>query len=205
MFSYVYRITNLEHNKHYYGVRSSKIEPSNDLGIKYFSSSTDKEFKKDQLINPNKYKYKIVKIFQTRNDAVLFEMKLHNKFNVGINSSFYNKAKQTSCGYDRTGTFHSDDSRLKMSTQAIGRQSPNKGIKFTDSWKQNLSIHHANVFKENNPMFGVKHSDISKKKMSERQKNRERLTCPHCNKTADKANMLRWHFANCKEKQYDTI
>lgn len=35
-FHYVYRITNTKINKHYYGVRSSNIEPYKDLGIKYF-------------------------------------------------------------------------------------------------------------------------------------------------------------------------
>ena len=33
---YVYRITNKIENKHYYGVRSCKIDPKLDLGIKYF-------------------------------------------------------------------------------------------------------------------------------------------------------------------------
>lgn len=37
-FHYVYRITNLVEGKHYYGVRSSKVSPFNDLGTKYFSS-----------------------------------------------------------------------------------------------------------------------------------------------------------------------
>ena len=31
------------------------------------------------------------------------EIKLHNKFNVGKNNLFYNKAKQTSIGFDRVG------------------------------------------------------------------------------------------------------
>ena len=48
-FHYLYRITNLVENKHYYGIRTSKTTlPQYDLGIKYFSSSKDKEFKKDQ-------------------------------------------------------------------------------------------------------------------------------------------------------------
>ncbi len=40
-FHYVYRITNTQLNKHYYGCRSSNVEPAKDLGKTYFSSSTD--------------------------------------------------------------------------------------------------------------------------------------------------------------------
>lgn len=32
-------------------------------------------------------------------------------------------------------------------------------------------------------------------------KQRELLTCPHCQKTADSSNAKRWHFNNCKSKQ----
>ena len=49
-YHYVYRITNTTLNKHYYGSRTSQIEPAKDLGHKYFSSSFDKEFIKDQAM-----------------------------------------------------------------------------------------------------------------------------------------------------------
>ena len=42
MKHYVYRITNIKENKHYYGTRSCEIEIKDDLGFYYFSSSTDK-------------------------------------------------------------------------------------------------------------------------------------------------------------------
>jgi hypothetical protein len=85
IYHYVYRITNLVENKHYYGKRSSKIKPILDLGHKYFSSSRDKNFIQDQKANPTHYKYKIVANFETSESALTFEIKLHNKFNVGIN------------------------------------------------------------------------------------------------------------------------
>ena len=49
---YVYRITNKVENKHYYGCRTTKLEPKDDLGSKYFSSSKDKSFIKDQKRKP---------------------------------------------------------------------------------------------------------------------------------------------------------
>ena len=98
MFHYVYRITNKKENKHYYGVRSSKVEPKLDLGVKYFSSSTDKEFINEQKINNYLFKYKIIKQFSNRSDAGDFESKLHLKFNVLSHNSFYNKSNQIKSG-----------------------------------------------------------------------------------------------------------
>jgi hypothetical protein len=103
MFYYVYRITNKILNKHYYGFRSCKIHPKEDLGVKYISTSTDKSFICDQKENPQNYKYKVVKIFNNKVDAINLEIKLHNKFNVGTNESFYNLAKQTSTKFTTAG------------------------------------------------------------------------------------------------------
>ena len=102
-YHYTYRITNKVEQKHYYGVRSSKTHPSQDLGIKYFSSSTNKKFLAEQISNPGNFKYKVIKVFETREYAVALEIKLHVKFNVGVNESFYNKAKQTSTRFDTSG------------------------------------------------------------------------------------------------------
>lgn len=103
IYHYVYRITNTDLSKHYYGKRSSKLDPKLDLGKIYFSSSTDKNFIRDQKENPEKYKYKIVKLFESAKDACIFESKLHAKFNVGTNPKFYNLIKQTANGFDCTG------------------------------------------------------------------------------------------------------
>lgn len=101
-YHYVYRITNTVEQKHYYGARSSNIHPTQDIGIKYFSSSSDKEFIAEQKLNPDNFKYKVIKIFETREEAIAMEIKLHAKFNVGVNESFYNKANQTNTGFDNT-------------------------------------------------------------------------------------------------------
>ncbi len=102
-YHYVYRITNTQIKRHYYGCRSSREEPKMDLGILYFSSSKDRGFIYEQLFNPSIFKYKVIKTFFNRKTALLFEIKLHNKFNVALNPNFYNKAKQTSKRFDTTG------------------------------------------------------------------------------------------------------
>ena len=117
-YHYTYRITNKLLNKHYYGVRTSTNKPpKEDIGIYYFSSSRDLGFIKDQKDNTQNYKYKVIMINNTRMAAENMETKLHNKFDVGINENFYNQAKQTSTGFDRTGIRFkmTNDHKLKIS------------------------------------------------------------------------------------------
>lgn len=121
-FHYVYRITNTIENKHYYGVRTSKVEPKLDLGFKYFSSSTDKEFIQEQKSHPEKFKYKIVQRVSTRVEALNLEIKLHHKFNVDINLKFYNKARQTSTGFSTQSIDFTIEKKAKWSEAATKRE-----------------------------------------------------------------------------------
>lgn len=135
MYHCVYRITNTKLNKHYYGKRSSKVPPEQDLGIRYFSSSTDKDFKADQKSNPQDYKYKVIKVFSTALEAISFEILLHNRFDVNTSSKFYNRAKQTSLGFDSTGQYKP----LKESTkQLISLKT--KGRVFSQEHKDKLRM-----------------------------------------------------------------
>ena len=89
-FHYVYQITEISTNKKYIGSRTSKIDPSLDLGLKYFSSSSNAEFIKNQKENPIKFEYKILSIFETKEEAINEEIRLHNLYDVGRNLEFYN-------------------------------------------------------------------------------------------------------------------
>lgn len=111
---YVYRITNKRLKKHYYGVRSCTCEPVDDLGRKYFSSSTNKEFIKDQKEHHEDYKYKIIKVFDNRKDAEHYEKFLHEKFNVAENDHFYNRCKSTLMGFSVEGTHWTEEHHKKM-------------------------------------------------------------------------------------------
>ncbi len=103
-YHYVYRITNTVTGYHYYGSKSCDEQPKENIGIKYFSSSSNKLFIQDQKNNPQDYKYKVVKEFKTcRIDATAFEIKLHIKFDVKNHPRFINKVNQTSKKFDTTG------------------------------------------------------------------------------------------------------
>ena len=186
VYHYVYRITNTVKNKHYYGVRSCNVVPKLDLGVCYFSSSRDREFIKDQKNSPNNYKYKIVAVTTTRVAAVKLEVKLHNKFNVGMNSHFYNKAKQTSTGFDTTGIVphnkgkpHSLEAKQKMSEAQKGKRHSEaakeklsiagKGRTHTEESKNKISA----AKKGNTWNKGRSHSEKTKEKMSAAGKGRQ--------------------------------
>lgn len=127
-YYYVYRITNKVENKHYYGKRTSNIQPNDDLGKIYFSSSTDLQFIKDQKLKPHNYRYKIIKIFTNSKDATFYEIFLHEKFNVGLNEKFYNKCKQTSVKFDTNGIKFSmsDEGKKKISDSKKNSEGNNK-------------------------------------------------------------------------------
>jgi hypothetical protein len=167
-YHYTYRITNKILNKHYYGTRTSKIEPKLDLGIKYFSSSSDKNFIQDQKDNPSNYKYKVIKTFNSREEALELEIKLHSRFNVGTNENFYNRAKQTSTGFDITGLFikRTEEHQRKLNESYKGKIPWNKGKTLNyDVWNKGKR----GIFSEEtlDKMKNWKPTDETKKKMSE--------------------------------------
>lgn len=195
-YHYVYRITEKKINKHYIGVRSSKVPPYEDLGIKYFSSSSDKEFIKKQKDTPENFIYQVIEIFDSREKANLYEIFLHDKYNVHLNENFYNKAKQTSVGFDTSGLsfLRSEETkekirlankgkivseetkekiRLARANQIISRDTiesmrqSNIGTKRSEEFKKKMSELRSG---ENNPMFGKTHTEETLIKLSESAK-----------------------------------
>jgi hypothetical protein len=196
-YNYVYRITNKILKKYYYGVRGCNVEPKLDLGIKYFSSSSDSDFRDDQKNHPENYKYKIVRICSTSDEADALEIKLQEKFNVGKSESFYNRSTRTSMGFTFSGGNHtpetrqkmseahknmSDETRQKLSEAALNMSDEHKqklseagkGRKPSDETRQKLSEANKGVPKSDEHKQklseahkGKKHSDESKQKMSE--------------------------------------
>jgi hypothetical protein len=156
MYHYVYRISNTSDNMHYYGKRSSKIHPKEDLGIKYFSSSKDVTFLEDQKLNPQNYEYIIVAYCSTSKEALELEIYLHSYYKVGCNSRFYNKAAQTSVGFSTEGVKYSEERKAKMSLI-------NKGKKLSEEHKN--KIRKASIGNKRN--LGKKHSDKTRHKLSE--------------------------------------
>ena len=195
-YHYVYRITNTELNKHYYGTRSSRIEPSKDLGFKYFSSASDVSFRDDQENNPQDYKYTIVSEFDSREEALELEVILHAKFDVGVNESFYNKARQTSTGFDFdcTGKPHSTETRRKISERAKLR----KGRPVSEETKDKLAKAATGRIKSQEERDKIGKSNSAALKGKPLPVATE--PCKYCGKIMAKSHMSRWHGEKCKSK-----
>ena len=183
IYHYVYRITNLVESKHYYGKRSSKIEPHLDLGKKYFSSSRDKDFMRDQKENPQNYKYKVVFICKSARRAIELETTLHDMFDVGRNQSFYNKVKQNGNGFDSTGivvvknslgeTFSvSKDDPEYISGELVGVNTGNVIVKDIHGNTFSVSVDDPRYISGElkHAADGYKHTSEAKRKMSDRNK-----------------------------------
>ena len=165
-YYYVYIITNLKNSMKYIGCRTSSILPELDLGHKYFSSSSDAEFIKEQIENPSRFSYEILSIFESRKDALSMEVKLHKEFNVGKNDMFYNKSNQTSNGFDFDITGNKEIAK-KISDSMKGKPAHNAGLKQSEETKNKRS---ESLKGRKSPMTGRTHNDDTKLKMSESRK-----------------------------------
>lgn len=114
MYHYVYLLINPSNDMKYIGVRTSSSEPDEDTA--YLGSS-----KYVPKIECDKI---ILKEFATRKEALAYEIYLHNLYDVGNNTMFYNKSKQTSIGFDMTGFKHTEEFRNNLSLR-----NKTKGIK----------------------------------------------------------------------------
>jgi hypothetical protein len=183
MKSYVYEILHIPTGDVYVGSKTSNKE----LSItEYCGSSTSTLFRKKTILsNPNDYQKTILKIFKTKKGAVEYEhgskglikryideygQKCHNK-------QYFKNEKSAHFMIDAN---ISDETRQKMSVS-------HKGMKHSDETKNKISDSHKakniNFFGENNPMFGKKHSELSKKKISSNRNYHDKYKCPYCEMT----------------------
>lgn len=112
MSHYTYLLVDILNFKMYIGKRSCTSTATQDT--LYMGSS--KHVPKEDCI-----KF-VLKEFKTSKEAVNHEITLHDKYDVGVNPLFYNRAKQTSVKFDTTGISmpHSEETKVKMSKAKKG-------------------------------------------------------------------------------------
>jgi len=190
---YVYKITNnkpTDSKKYYIGVRTCKnCLPKEDIEYMGSSKSLNESIQKN---GRDVFVKEILSIWKTRKEAVNEEIRLHNKFDVAKNPKFYNKAKQTSTGFDTTGTHLSDKHKKSISRFFKGRLDSEdtkrkksesmKGRIFTEKHKKNMSESMKGKKSwskgrkfpewcgENNGFYGKTHKNETKKILSEKAK-----------------------------------
>ena len=200
--NFVYLIWNKINHKKYIGTKSSNEEPKNVIGHTYFSCSADKDFMNEQKEHPENFRYKVLKDFKTRKEALNLECELHHRYKVDTNDDFYNRAMQTSDGFDchfkhehwpdwvKEKISRSNKGK-KMSPEAIeklkatikkkglnkGEKNPMYGKRHSEETlakiRSNPNVSHK---KENNPFWGKHHSEETKRKISLANKGKNRMT-----------------------------
>lgn len=100
---YVYLLLG-DDGRYYYGVRSCSCAPAEDQYMGSFS---------DQAFQPKRKR--ILSVWDSREEAVAEEIRIHSMRNVAVNPRYANKAKQTSTRFDTAGTSLSEEARIKIS------------------------------------------------------------------------------------------
>lgn len=77
------------------------------------------------------------------------------------------------------------------------KESRSKGCGWSNSDEQKRKLSQK-LSGDKNPMWGQTHNENSKKIISEA--NKQKITCPHCNREGGIAIMKRWHFDRCRQK-----
>lgn len=116
MNHYVYLITvsnPTDSRRFYIGVRSCNCLPEEDS--RYFGSC--KSFSAWQKENGvTGLSKQVLSIFDTRKEAVAYEVFLHNILDVAVSPIFFNRAKQTNERFDTSGAkIHSEKRKLELS------------------------------------------------------------------------------------------
>lgn len=132
----------------YFGSRSCDCLPEED--VNYFGSFRDKNFHPTQKI--------ILKDdYQTREEAIVDEIILHDFYEVGENPHFANKAKQTSKKF--------------IFYDMVGEKNPFYGKTHTEETKKILEETTKERWKNQpHPWIGKKHSEETKQKLKEKNK-----------------------------------
>jgi len=107
-YNYVYKITNLnpiDQKKYYIGLRSSESLPIED---EYWGSSKLlKKYISEQGIE--NFHKEILFVFNTRKEAFLKEIELHEKYKVSDSEEYYNIKNANIKGFDTTGGLYIKD------------------------------------------------------------------------------------------------
>ena len=196
--------------KYYIGVRSCETLIWDDHDYMGSSKYLTKEVKKFGKQSFNKI---ILKRFDNRLDANLYEIQMHEEFDVANNSFFFNKVKQKDMGLGVGpgelnpfyGRKHTEEYKQRQSallkTKDCRSKTPNFGLVHTEETKLKMSLKRKEWMSKNkHPRKGIIMTTEEKIKCGANFKNHLRVECMHCDKIGSIANMARWHNDNCKKK-----
>lgn len=136
---YTYYLYHKPTGKHYYGVRTAKDCHPDELWVKYFSSSKIVKLLREQY-GDDSFEYQIRKIFETRENALEWEMKFLTRIDASNREDWLNLCNGGKT-FSTTGRIPSEEQRKKNSEAliALGDDHPSR----RESWRKRM--------RENNP------------------------------------------------------
>lgn len=219
---YVYRVSDVSKNIHYYG---SRVSSQSNLEDDFWNYGSSGKLKESILKHGStKYKLKIIKSFDNYGDRIIYESYLHQYFDVRNHERFANKANQKPFGFT---CFFDEEKKRIYSQKFSGENNPFFGQKHSietiehlksvwdergpeyrsertrSGWSEERKMNQTNRLKENNP---AKRRDV-KDKMSKAwtQERKTAYTCKYCGMKNNKTNHKRWHNERCKKKTKNII
>lgn len=190
--AYTYLIGWTQYQKWYYGVRYAKNSTPTDLWKSYFTSSKHVKTFRENYGEPDIIEVR--KIFENPDLARKWESKVLRRIKAVSDERFLNQT---------------DNIGISIESALVGsKKSTNMGQK-----RPHLSELNSKKIGILNPMFGKtgelapcfgrignKHPMFGKKNPKASEVAKRKVDCPHCGKTGNTSNMIRWHFDNCKFK-----
>ena len=194
--------------KYYIGVRSCE----GLIGDDSYMGSSKYLTEEVETLGVNQFNKIILKRFNNRMDANLYEIEMHDFFDVANNTLFFNRVKQKDRGLGVGpkklnpfyGKKHTLESRQKMSeilkTKDCRQKTTNKGKKFPEAGPK-ISAARKEYYKTNiHPMLGVKRTTDMRLNNSLGALNQQKHKCVYCDVVTIAGNIKRWHNDNCKDK-----
>lgn len=162
----IYKTTNLINGKFYWGVHNSDDENDGYLGSGDLLLKAIDKYGKENFRRETKFLYETSKEAYNDEALIINDEMIKDKINcynrsLGGRGGFLSKEINDKNTLSRIGKSLSKETKLKISSSLKGKNSSMYG-------KRNLFLSEKN--KINNGMLGKKHSDSSKRKMSEARK-----------------------------------
>lgn len=130
-------------------------------------------WKMERDVNPKLFITRVIKMFNTRNEATAFELKIQKALCVIDNDLYINKGYASRCFYE--GSVHSPESRLKISKANRGKKKPPRSKSHCEKLSQYAKmriISESTKEKLSIALKGRTFSDETREKLSSAAKNR---------------------------------
>lgn len=190
--------------KYYIGVRSCECNIGDDSYMgssKYLAEDIEKN-------GVNQYNKIILKRFKTREEAIQYEIDMHDEFNVADNTLFFNKVKQTAINFSAGvgennyfyGKKHTLETRQKIKEILKTKDCRNKRTVFPKASEHSkflMSLRRKEWMSINkHPMLGKNRKNEPNLVLGGLKQTKD--TCKYCGLTTVAGNIARWHNEKCK-------